>query len=98
MVAPRRALARDGGPERRPGGSSRAPRARLRIFEPASAGPRRDRGTRRARREGGGVTDRRGRRALLRARGPESGGCRRRASPHLLIAILCALAVAIATP
>ena len=66
--------------------------------EPAAAGALRHRGASRARGQRRSAADRSGRRALRGARGARPRGRRRCAPSDLLIAILCALALALAAP
>src|SRR4051794_20838813 len=98
MVAARRPLAGHGGPGRRPRRTARAPDPGLRIRRPAAARALGDRGARRAGSEGRGPPHGTSGRALRGARGAQPGGRRRGAPPHLLIAVLCAVALAIAAP
>src|SRR3954468_7486778 len=98
MVAPRWPLAGHRGPGRRPRRAARAPDPGMWIFGSSAARALGHRGARRARSEGRGPPHGPGGRALRGARGAQPGCRRRGASPHLLIAVLCAVALAIAAP
>src|SRR3954452_18353281 len=98
MVAARWPLAGHRGPGRCPRRPARAPDPGMWIFGSSAARALGHRGARRARSEGRGPPHGPGGRALRGARGAQPGCRRRGASPHLLIAVLCAVALAIAAP
>src|SRR3954453_6288696 len=98
MVAARRPLAGHRGPGRCPRRPARAPDPGMWIFGSSAARALGHRGARRARSEGRGPPHGPGARALRGARGAQPGCRPRGASPHLLIAVLCAAALAIAAP
>src|SRR5215207_10722738 len=94
MVATGWPLACHRGPGRRSRGTPPAADPRLRLRQSHAARALRDRGAGRARSEGRSPAHRPGRRALRGARGAGPRGRRRGTSSHLLIVLLCALALA----